>query len=309
MTMPTSASVIICTHNRADNLAENLPKVLNAVGDRQCEVIVVDNCSSDHSVQVATALGVRCIPENRLGLSHARNRGIKEASGDLVIFIDDDAWPETEWLPEIAEAFRDPSVACVGGRVIPAWKHLSGWPSWLHNRLIGFFTVIEYPDFRTLSYPNYPAGTNIAFRRQVLTEVGGFNPDLGRTGKSLNSGEETDLCLRIERAGHRIVYTPDAVVHHYVHEDRLKKEWVLDRSFWQGVSSGLIEQKQFGALRLIIKSFIYSIFTLASYPACKIAEALGAEKLCFFLLCQRQLCKSYLSNVWKTKETDGRIGN
>ena len=262
------------------------------------EVIVIDNASTDDTATVAASAGARCVREEKLGLSHARNRGIAEAKGEFIAFIDDDAWPEPDWLKELEQAFTDPSVACAGGRVIPAWKTLSGWPDWLHERLIGFFTVVDYPDYRKLSYPDYPAGTNMAFRKSILAEVGGFNAELGRSGASLQSGEETDLCLRIEQAGNSIVHTPDAVVHHHVHEGRLTREWVRERCHCQGVSSAIIEKKLFKKSAVTRKSLLYLLFTILSAPAGAILRLLGDEKRAFFCDCQSLLCKAYLKAMW-----------
>ena len=115
-------SIIICSHNRAADLADNLPKVqaLDYPLDRY-EIIVIDNASSDGTAAVAAAAGVRCVREERLGLSHARNRGIAESRGELIGFIDDDAWPEPEWLQRLDDLFADPAVGCAGGQVVPEW--------------------------------------------------------------------------------------------------------------------------------------------------------------------------------------------
>ena len=102
-------SIIICTHNRSVYLAENLPKVLELeYSPEKFEVIVVDNASTDNTSSVAKEAGVRCVREGILGLTHARNRGIAESRGDLIAFVDDDAWPETNWLHEL-----DRVLACI----------------------------------------------------------------------------------------------------------------------------------------------------------------------------------------------------
>jgi len=76
----------------------------------------------------------------------------------------------------------------------------------------------------------------------MFDQIGLFRTELGRSGESLLSMEETDFCLRVERAGYRIVYLPDAVVHHKVHKKRLSKEWIMQRSYWQGVSAAVVEK-------------------------------------------------------------------
>jgi GT2 family glycosyltransferase len=291
-------SIIICTHNRAADLAENLPRLkLIDYPPGQYEIMVIDNASTDDTSAVAFSEGVACIREERLGLSHARNRGIAEACGELIAFIDDDAWPEPDWLKKLDEAFADPQVACVGGRVIPAWKELVGWPDWLHERLIGFFSVVDYGARQELHYPNYPVGTNIAVRKKVFDEIGGFNADLGRRGTSLLSGEESELCLRIEKAGYRILYIPETVVHHMIHARRLTKEWVKERSYWQGISSALLERKFSPKSRRALRLVIYALFVVTGTVARVVFICLRREKIAFFCQCQVVLCKAYLKKV------------
>jgi cellulose synthase/poly-beta-1,6-N-acetylglucosamine synthase-like glycosyltransferase len=238
-----------------------------------------------------------CVRENKLGLSHARNRGIEAARGELIAFIDDDAWPEVNWLTELEKSFSEPCVACVGGRVAPAFAGKVSWPSWLPERLQGFFTVVEYPGSRYLHYPDYPAGTNIAFRRSALRETGIFNPHLGRTGESLLSMEEADLCLRLERAGHRIAYNPEAVVHHAVAEGRLSREWVRERARCQGISAAIIEKEFFPAREVAVKSLKYRLFIAAGRLGELFGRLTGNERLEFFCGCQTVLCRAYLEKV------------
>lgn len=296
-------SVVVCTHNRAADLRETLSRLalLDYPAD-QFEIIVVDNASSDNTSDVIRSAekaiaNLHYEREERLGLSYARNKGIAGAEGKFIAFIDDDAWPEKNWLRELEKVFEDPRAACAGGMVKPSWRNLNGWPEWLHERLIGFFTVIEYPDHRDLHYPNYPAGTNIAFRKGIFAEIGGFSPALGRNGDSLLSGEESDFCLRLEEAGYRVLYTPAAVVHHEVHENRLTKDWVRQRAYWQGISSAVVERGSFRRSRIMLKSIKYSVFIFVGWPGSIIFKLIGNEKLSFFCECQVILCKAYIEEV------------
>ena len=291
-------SIIICSHNRAADLADNLPKVqaLDYPLDRY-EIIVIDNASSDGTAAVAAAAGVRCVREERLGLSHARNRGIAESRGELIGFIDDDAWPEPEWLQRLDDLFADPTVGCAGGQVVPEWGG-NGKPSWLHERHVCLFTVVDYGDVTALRYSDYPAGTNIAFRRTVLESVGGFSSILGRTGQILLSGEETDLCLRVERAGYDIRYAPRAVVHHQIPASRLTKAWVKERAHWQGISAALLEQHYLSAPSRFVKLLKYVLFAVAGSLANIVFALLGQERDAFFCECQVALCQAYLKKTF-----------
>jgi glucosyl-dolichyl phosphate glucuronosyltransferase len=300
-------SVIICTHNRAGDLKANLPRLheLN-YPLKEYEVLVIDNGSADETADVIKAAAqfnntIVYLREDRLGLSHARNRGIVAAKGDLIAFIDDDAWPEGNWLAELEKGFADPRVGCVGGRVVPFFSLQNGWPTWLPERLRGFFTVVDYPEKRDLHYPGYPAGTNISFRKKVLSEIGPFSSSLGRNGESLLSMEEVELCLRIERAGHKILYLPDAVVHHAVNEARLTRGWVEERCYWQGISAAFLEKEQFSKSKILFKSGKYLLFILVGSLAQRLYAWIGNDRGAFFCRCQTLLCKTYLKKVWDAK--------
>lgn len=297
-------SIIICTHNRSSNLVNALEKLAALDYPRDnYEIIVIDNGSTDDTSEVVAEASrhesIIYVREERVGLSYARNRGIETAGGAYIAFIDDDAWPEAGWLRKLEEVFKNPNVACAGGKVIPVLQKLTGWPHWLHRRHLSFFTVIDYPDQRKLHYAAYPLGTNIAFRKSVFAQIGYFDPSLGRTGTSLLSMEEIELCYRIENAGFDIVYTPEAIVNHKVHEERLTKEWVEQRAYWEGISAALLEWKNFTKIQLLLKYLKYLFFIFGGTTGKVVSQVLGNEMLEFFCACQTILCKAYLYKSWE----------
>jgi glucosyl-dolichyl phosphate glucuronosyltransferase len=297
-------SIIVCTHNRCDDLARNLPRY-NCLDypDEQFEVLVVDNASKDATSDTVAAAGVRLVREERLGLSHARNRGIAEARGELIAFIDDDAWPEPGWLKELEQGFHDAEVACAGGKVVPQWEAgRQGWPDWIHPLLYAQFSVTGYGDLpQRTGYPRIPSGTNIAFRKAVLDRVGGFDPRLGRSGSCLISGEEGEMCLRVEQAGHKIVYIPGAAVHHLVPEQRLTRKWLLERSHWQGISSAIVERSALGRLVLLARRARFLALLTSATLLAPAVKLLGNERLQFLCDCQKILWRSYLEEIKGTE--------
>lgn len=235
-------SVVICTLDRADLVraaVTSLARQDTAAGT--FEVLVVDN-SPDASAIAAledlasTVESLRFVHEPTTGLSHARNRGAREAAGEVVLFMDDDALAEPQLLGAHLAAFRaDPAVVATGGRIHLRWPVAE--PPWLPAALRPYYSGLDLGDApRRLALPEYPYGANMAIRRDLLDRVGGFSIDLGRQGRSLLSGEEKDLFRRIGALGGEVWYAPDAVVHHCVLPDRISRRWLLRRSYAQGRS-------------------------------------------------------------------------
>ena len=245
-----TASVIICTYNRADLLGDSILAMTrqNFPAER-FEIIVVDNNSADETEQIVRDLAafspvrVKYIFEGQQGLSYARNTGIRNATGQILAFIDDDIDASDSWLRSIVCAFKEPDVYAVGGPIRPLW--LVPRPGWLSDRWLGHFTVSEFSHAKEsgeYSNPNYPWGANMAFRKTLFD--GGstmFPTDLGRVGKCLLSNEEIYLFRSIEAAGQKIRFAPDAVIHHKIPPERMRRLWLYHRTYWQGRSNAVID--------------------------------------------------------------------
>lgn len=231
-------TVIVCTYNGADALPSTLTALKAQTLDRDAyEILVVDDGSSDGSSSVAEELGARVVrQEPNGGIAAARNAGIAAARTPLVAFTDDDCEPEPDWLAELVQAFEDPSVDGVSGRVkvvpgdgivlsyLSANNPLRPLPADLLVSSKLPYRLWLY--LRGLAQPGngaYPAGSelysvvgaNMAFRTEFLEELRGFDPAF-RFG-----GEEEELCRRAHErpGGARFVYLPEAVVHHSFEED------------------------------------------------------------------------------------------
>lgn len=293
------ATVVVCTHNRASLLSESLPDVVaQQLPGGPYEVLVVDNASTDDTPERVGNLierypgRVRYVREDRLGLSSARNAGIRHANGSIIAFIDDDAVPDKGWLAALVSAFGDPTVECVGGPVIPILR--GSLPPWFSPRLQPYISIFDKGSEPVrLSYNEYPRGVNIAFRREIFQTVGLFSPSFGRKGRSLMSYEEIELCYRIERAGWTILYVPGASVHHMVHAERLSRDWFLSRFYWQGKSEAYFDLIHRGT-RFIAQKLLEH----ASFPHARelmMSHASNSEG--FYLLCRRQTWLGYLAGV------------
>ncbi len=254
-------SVIICTHNRAESLKRTLEKVLQQEYDQnQLEILVVDNCSIDDTKQSTASFmhdaryPVRYVYEPELGISHARNCGLNNAQGEIVVFIDDDAIPRNNnWIQRLGSVYTDPQIRAAGGDVELLWPE-SGRPKWLHDLLLIPLGLTQFHliEMTELNYPIYPCGGNISFRKETIQKLNGFSTQLGRIGNALLAGEESELCLRLEKAGKKIVYVPGAIVDHLVTREKLTKEWFRKNAWGYGLSAASIEVAHMKKIRVIL---------------------------------------------------------
>jgi len=237
------ATVSIQTYNRAETLATTLEslRALRCPKGVDYEILVVDNNSSDYTPEVirryATILAprLRSVSEPRQGLSRARNRGLREARGEIVCFIDDDVKVDPGWLEAVSSAFTKHSATVVGGRsylIYPTFR-----PEWLPPTKEFLLSRLDHGDEVLVNTNKQLFGLNLSVLRQAALEVRGFNAQFGRNRRSLASGEEADFLARIKRTGAVVVYEPEAVVGHMVPFERITKTWLLRRSYVGGVNS------------------------------------------------------------------------
>lgn len=238
-------SVIICTYNGAERLKAVVDSLLAQNYDsNKFEILIIDNSSDDNTREICDEIiknspGKKIIYylEKNKGLSHARNRGIREASGKIVAFIDDDAVAEKNWLKEIVTTFEDvnPVPGCVGGKVLPVWE--ASRPEWLSESLLTHLSILDLGESpRWIKENEFVCGTNMAFLNQSVKDAGFFETRLGRRGKSLISNEEALLFHKLRMVGGNIYYQPRVIVNHVIPEERIKKRWFFKRAFAQGIS-------------------------------------------------------------------------
>lgn len=218
-------SVIICTYNRDKYLQQALDSIIaQSFNKLLFELIVIDNNSTDRTGIIVkdfiTAHPGFCISyyfEEKKGLGFARNRGLKEASGSILCYVDDDAILSREYLESVDSFFRHYNNAVgAGGKVIP--KYESGTePPWMSKYLDGFVGRVDYgKKIRKFDDKmKYPAGCNMIYRKDILIKAGGFNNNL--TFRS----DDKDIFLRLKKSYDQVYYLPAAYVYHYVDSYRL----------------------------------------------------------------------------------------
>lgn len=225
-------SVIIATHNRTQSLASCLAS-LSGLSYPNYEVIVVDNAPStsetfDYIRNTFSSSRIRYVREDTPGLAVAHNRGLLEARGDIVAFTDDDVRIDRHWLMKIVEGFAlAAGVGCVTGMIVPAELETPA-QVWL-EQYGGFNKGFEVSMFNLTDHrpqsPLYPytagvfgSGANMAFRRDVLRAIGGFDPALGAGSKGVG-GDDLAAFFDVIKHGYTLVYQPAAIVHHWHRRD------------------------------------------------------------------------------------------
>ena len=237
-------TVILCTYNRCGSLkktlgwiaASRLPETI------EWEVLVVDNNSTDETRKVTGEFiqqypgRFRYVFEGQQGLSCARNRGVRESKGEILVFTDDDVKVEPEWLWSLASPLRAGEWAGTGGQIAPLWSSPPPhWVSTSDTNITGPFAIFNLGAEPTeLKRPPY--GANMAFRREMFRKYGDFRLDLGRSGSNLQGREEVEFANRLLAGGERLLYEPNAVIYHTIPKLRMRKRYVLKWWYWYGRS-------------------------------------------------------------------------
>lgn len=174
------------------------------------------------------------------GLSGARNSGVMASIGDVVAFLDDDAFAEESWLERLTAPFDDPTIAGTGGWIVPLWEGPE--PQWFPRT---FYWVLgcSYDGLPSSGATiRNPIGASMAMRRSVFAQVGGFTDGIGRVGKVPLGCEETELCIRYGKghSGERMVLVRDAVVHHRVPQVRGTWKYFSSRCWAEGISKAAV---------------------------------------------------------------------
>ena len=244
--MSTFLTVALCTHNHADRLTRTLADLAHVRPPGQpWEFLVIDNASSDATPRLLAATdwwpsgaAVRIVREEKLGLSNARNRALREARGDYLLFMDDDETPDPAWLTAYEQVMREHQPDALGGRIEVLFED-GARPPWLQDELLGFLGKLDHGAARWLTEPATPIfGGNFAFRRSVFERIGDFDTALGRQGAANIGGEDTEIYRRLLEHRCRVRWVPQAIIHHRIQTPKLRRGYFLDLHFRQGRMEG-----------------------------------------------------------------------
>lgn len=231
-------SIIVCSHNRAAALENTLHAIDAVVVPSGCdaELVVVDNASTDNTSAIARQtrmekMPVRCLFESRKGLSNARNTGIVQTRGEIVVFTDDDVAPAPNWLEQLAQPLLEGRCDGVAGGVRLAEHLRRPWMNQTHRNWLAAQNPAPHDTAQLV-------GANMGFHRSVLERVPGFDPELG--AGALGYGEDTLFSMQMIEAGYRLRSASDAVVIHHLDASRLRRSAWLSAANKHGATSAYI---------------------------------------------------------------------
>jgi hypothetical protein len=241
-------SVILCTHNpRRGVLDETLAALRRQqpLDEGHWELIVIDNASTpplEGAIDLGSSDGVRIVSEKRLGLTHARLRGLAEAAGEILVFVDDDNLLDLAYLRLAARAMSaDRTLGAAGGKSIARYE--AAPPPWFGELGIDLACrdlgeIAQYASWKGVegaqrTYPSFsPIGAGLVIRHSVFAayasgvEHNAGRLGLGRRGADLASGEDNDIVMTVLETGWRVAYLPQLRLEHVIPANRLTRDYL-----------------------------------------------------------------------------------
>ncbi|WP_300596771.1 glycosyltransferase [Niabella sp.] len=224
---PIRFSVVVCSYNGSRTIAQCLEGILQ-LNYKNYEVIVVDDGSRDNLAEIVSRYPVQLIRTPNMGLSNARNTGMRAAQGEVIAYIDDDAYPDPDWLNYLSYAFTHSDHVAVGGpNLVPDEDgDLAACVGCAPGGPLQVLITDEVAE--------HIPGCNMVIRRQALLDIGGFDP------RYRTAGDDVDVCWRLQEAGGTIGYHPGAMVWHH-RRNSFRAYWKQQKGY--GKAEALLEQK------------------------------------------------------------------
>ena len=242
-------SFIICTYNRDKYIYECLKRLVANTVQTDWEIILINNNSTDNTAAECERFVSNYKPANyhyfletNQGLSFARNRGIAEAHGKWLVFLDDDAMVDVDYIANLKHHLcLHKEAGAFGGQIEPFFEEKE--PDWLNPWAMSFVSAMDMGEqVKLFPTDKYPIGANMGISRETIEKIGTFNTSLGRIGNNLLGGEEKDMFLRIRNAGIPILYLTGIKVRHCIPHKRTTKEFIEKMGIGVGVSEKLRTQ-------------------------------------------------------------------
>ena len=249
---------ITCTYNRDKYIGQTLQSVCDQkYPDNNYEIIVIDNNSTDNTASICKEFraeypnkNFRYFKEMNQGLSFALNRGIKEAQGEYLIFVDDDETIIPEHLERLDNHLRTyPEAVLCGTPVIPVYEIPEPkWMSRFTQRLIGGY-FDQGKEVKILEAKNYPGTGHTIIKKELYERYGNYNTELGRKGTSLIGAEDKDMFNRLKNNNIVCYYLPDIPIYHHIPPNKMTDEFFHKLTYSIGKSERIrtkaVSEKEF----------------------------------------------------------------
>lgn len=297
-------SVIFCTYNREKYIYNALKSIVDEkYAYNDYEIVLVNNNSTDSTEKICKQfekdypeVNFRYYIETNQGLSYARNRGVKESKGDILVFVDDDATVYNHYLTSIKSFFDShPLINACGGPITPVYEiEKPKWLSYYTEALIGG-ALYEGENIKPFRHGKYPGGGNSAFRKEIFNRYGLFNVDLGRKGTGLIGAEEKDLYDRLAKGNEEFYYLPQMGIYHYIPEKKLTSAHFNELTYSIGKSE-----------RIRTKSISENAFNKRLCSECK--KWIGSIILCLWYSIRLSPSKGWKLIQFRWNVSKGLIG-
>jgi glucosyl-dolichyl phosphate glucuronosyltransferase len=271
-----SLSILVPTHNRSDLLFQTLQSIsqINVPKDISLEIVVAANACTDETEYICrTTAGkipfpLHYVQEPKLGINHARNRLLAEASGDVLAFLDDDVYVDPDWLGGLVDFFSRYPADIVAGKIELWWKAVQK-PSWMDSRIARLLSCTDFgASPRELFNSGEVVGANMAIHRRVLRKVPDFRTDMDRRGRQLSAGGDTEFADQALKTGCRIFYSPQAAVLHWVAPERITLNYLDNTALGIGIVRVQMNHQRYRKKRLkllcehTMRIFVYGILEM-----------------------------------------------
>ena len=298
-------SVVVCTYNRAACLSETLESIARQTYPAgNFEIIIVDNNSPDHTADICQTfinqhlkLSIRYIKELNQGISYARNRGVSEAKGTFITFLDDDETVDPCFLQNLDAFFQlyQDAELC-SEPVVPVLEMPA--PAWMSSFTMRLITGAYHKgeEIKTVGTKDYPGTGHATFRTELFHRYGGFNTDLGRKGTSLLGAEDKDFFLRLIQQGVKCYYVPSAIIYHHIPADKLTDD------FFNRITYAIGKSERIRTLSISQSAYCKKI-------GLEIGKWSGSIVLYFYYLLRGQPAKGWKLLVFRYNVMRGLVGN
>lgn len=253
------ASVVIPAYNAADTIEDTL-RALEEQTEKDFEVLVVDDGSTDGTREIVRRHPVKLLTQEHRGPAAARNLGAKHARGDILVFTDSDCIPAKTWLAEMLRPFSELRIIGVQGRYKTEQRELIA-------KFAQYEIEERYERMSRWEYIDFIGSYSAAYRRDAFLDVGGFDESF-----PIASGEDPDLSFRLSKKGYKMVFNSKAVVYHRhprVLSDYLKKKF--NRAYWRVAlykkHAGKVIKDTYTPQLLKVQIGMFYLFTLSLFLA------------------------------------------